>query len=65
MEGKMQPNEQFKETKTHKSLDKSFDFQVKEVLHKCTNNTQPIACHYYVEIDGQCIAREQDGTTIG
>jgi hypothetical protein len=51
--------------KTHKPLGETFDFQVKEVLSKCTNNTKPIACHYYVEIDGQCIACNQDGTTIG
>jgi hypothetical protein len=65
MEGKMQPNEQFMETKTHKHVDKTFDFLVKEVSHKCTNNTEPIACHYYVEIDGQSIAHKQDVATIG
>lgn len=65
MEGKMQPNEQFMETKTHKLVGETFDFQVKAVLSKCTNNTKPIACHYYVEIDGLCIAHKQDGTIIG
>ncbi len=61
----MQPNEQFMETKTHKLVGETFNFQVKEVLCKCTNNTEPIACHYYVEIDGQCIARKQAVTIIG
>ncbi len=61
----MQPNEQFMETKTHKLVGETFDFQVKDVLSKCTNNIESIACHYYVEIDGQSIACKQDGTTIG
>lgn len=51
----MEPNEQFMETKTHKLVDETFNFQGKEVLSKCTNNTEPIACHYYVDIDGSLL----------
>jgi hypothetical protein len=50
MEGKMQCNEKFMETKTSKPIHEAFNFQVKEVLSKWTNSTKPNAYHYYIEI---------------
>ncbi len=55
MEGKMQHNEKFMETKTSKPICEAFNFQVKKVLNKCINNKKPNAYHYYIEIDGQCV----------
>jgi hypothetical protein len=51
MEGKMQPNEQFMEIETPKLTSETFNFQVKKVMGECTNNIEPIASHFYVEIE--------------
>jgi len=52
----MQPNEKFMDTKTSKPIHETFNFQVKEVLSKCTDSMKPNACHYYIEINKQCVA---------
>jgi hypothetical protein len=52
MEDKMQPNEQFMEIETPKPTSGTFNFQVQEVMGECTNNIEPIASHFYIEIEG-------------
>jgi hypothetical protein len=47
MESKMQPNEQFVQTKIDFQL---VNLQVKEVLGECDLTIDPNACQYYVEM---------------